>query len=280
MTAYSIWNDKHGIRLTGYCGQKASFSRTINVKVSRLSRYTNLPVGALTNTRTRQQIGHAVLHIDAYNEDYLITLPSLHIEGLITGSPYVELNRQSYITSSSGYTAKIDYSGRGWISGKKNSFTASLYPHDKTEKDAIYTIDGQWTESFTIKKKKDTVETYNAQTNKTTPLTLASVEEQDELESRRAWQKVAVAIQAGDMDTTGREKSIIENRQREMRRVEREEGREWERRYFSRTDEFPVFEKLAARIQEPVEADKTNGVWKFDADKAAKYLPKTTAPSS
>ncbi|GME25611.1 Oxysterol binding protein [Neofusicoccum parvum] len=259
VTAYSIWNDKHGVRLTGYCGQKASFSRTINVK----------------------QIGHAVLHVDAYDEDFLITLPSLHIEGLITGSPYVELNRQSYITSSSGYTAKIDYSGRGWISGKKNSFTASLYPHDKTEKDAIYTIDGQWTEAFTIKKGKTTVETYDARTNKTTPLTLAPVEEQDELESRRAWQKVAAGIAVGDMDTTGREKSIIENQQREMRRVEREEGREWERRYFTRTDDFPVFEKLAARIQEPVEADKTNGVWKFDPKKAAKYLSKaTTAPSS
>lgn len=222
-----------------------------------------------------------MLHVDAYDEDFLITLPSLHIEGLITGSPYVELNRQSYITSSSGYTAKIDYSGRGWISGKKNSFTASLYPHDKTEKDAIYTIDGQWTEAFTIKKGKTTVETYDARTNKTTPLTLAPVEEQDELESRRAWQKVAAGIAVGDMDTTGREKSIIENQQREMRRVEREEGREWERRYFTRTDDFPVFEKLAARIQEPVEADKTNGVWKFDPKKAAKYLSKaTTAPSS
>lgn len=42
VTAYSIWNDKHGVRLTGYCGQKASFSRTINVKVSRASRCTNL----------------------------------------------------------------------------------------------------------------------------------------------------------------------------------------------------------------------------------------------
>lgn len=223
-----------------------------------------------------------MLHIDAYDEDYLITLPSLHIEGLITGSPYVELNRQSYITSSSGYTAKIDYSGRGWISGKKNSFTAALYPHDKTEKDAIYTIDGQWTESFTIKRgKKDTVETYDARASKTTPLTIAPVDTQDPMESRRAWQKVAAAIAQGDMDTTGREKGSIENSQRELRRVEKEEGREWQRRYFSRTDTFPVFEKLAARIQEPVEAEKTNGVWKFDADKAAKHLAKaTTSPSS
>lgn len=249
VTAYSIWNHHHGVRLSGYCGQKASFSRTINIK----------------------QVGHALLHLDAFDEDYLITLPSLHIEGLITGSPYVELNSKSYITSSSGYTAKIDYSGKGWISGKRNSFIATLYPSDKTEKDAVYSIDGQWTDQFTIRKgsckSKDVIDTYDAKSNKTTPLSVAPVEQQGELESRRAWQKVAQAIARGDMDTTGREKSLIENQQRELRRKEREDGREWERRYFTKAEQWPVFEKLAKVIEEPVEADKTNGVWNFDNSK-------------
>ncbi|KAK7626717.1 hypothetical protein IWX48DRAFT_680407 [Phyllosticta citricarpa] len=249
VTAYSIWNDQHGVRLAGYCGQKASFSRTINIK----------------------QVGHALLHIDAFDEDYLITLPSLHIEGLITGSPYIELNSKSYITSSSGYTAKIDYSGKGWISGKRNSFIATLYPSDKTEKDAVYSIDGQWTDQFTIRKgnckSKDVIDTYDAKANKTTPLSVAPVEQQGELESRRAWAKVAQAIARGDMDTTGREKSLIENQQRELRRKEREDGREWERRYFSKSEQWPVFEKLAKTVEEPVEADKTNGVWEFDGTK-------------
>ena len=57
-----------------------------------------------------------MLHLDAYNESYLITLSALHIEGLITGSPYVELNSSTYIQSSTGYTARIDYSGKGWVS--------------------------------------------------------------------------------------------------------------------------------------------------------------------
>jgi hypothetical protein len=32
VTAYSIWNDQHGVRLEGYNAQKASFKTTINVK--------------------------------------------------------------------------------------------------------------------------------------------------------------------------------------------------------------------------------------------------------
>ncbi|KAI9813726.1 MAG: Oxysterol binding protein [Thelocarpon impressellum] len=248
-TAYYIWNDEHGVRLQGYNAQKASFSRTIHVK----------------------QIGHAVLHLDKYDEDYLITLPSLHIEGLIYGAPFVELNRHTFIQSSTGYTAKIDYSGKGWLSGKKNSFTASLYT-DGHEKEPLYTVDGQWTDSFVIRdgKTKKEVETYDAKTACTTPLTVAPVEAQDPLESRRAWRAVAASIDAGDLDTTSVEKSKIENAQRELRRTEQAEGREWTRRYFSAAPHDAVLETLGAKVGERAEDDKTGGVWRWDAAKAAK----------
>lgn len=131
VTAYSIWNSKHGVRLQGYNAQKASFKTTINVK----------------------QVGHAMYYIDEFDESYLITLPPLHIEGLVVGSPYVELNSATYIQSSSGYTCKIEYSGRGWVSGKSNSFTATLYPEDK-KKEPIYTAEGQWTGKWSIKDAK------------------------------------------------------------------------------------------------------------------------------
>ncbi|KAJ9664965.1 Oxysterol-binding protein 4 [Coniosporium apollinis] len=256
VTAYCIWNSDHGVRLQGYNGQKVSFSRTINIK----------------------QVGHALLHIDAYDEDYLFTLPSLHIEGLIGGTPYVELNRTSYMQSSSGYTGKIDYSGKGWISGKKNSFSAYLYPEGRSEKDALYIIDGVWTDSFTIKdaKTKKVVDTWDHKKAKTTPLTVAPIEQQDELETRRAWQKVAAAIAKGDMDATSREKTVIENQQRDMRKKEKDEGREWVRTFFSRSESSPVFEALSKRLGSeavPIDKDKTNGIWMFDAEKAREAKP-------
>lgn len=220
-----------------------------------------------------QQVGHAVLHIDAYDEDYLITLPSLHIEGLITGSPYVELNSSTNIQSSTGYTARIDYSGKGWVSGKKNTFAAVLYPTGK-EKDILYKIDGQWNNTWQIKDgKKTVVDTFDHKATKTTPLTVAPIEEQDQFETRRAWKKVADAINKGDMDLTSVEKSIIENRQREMRKQEKEEGREWERLFFSRADNYPTFENLASKIGEPINDSQTNGVWIFDEKKAKAAKP-------
>ncbi|PVH87295.1 Oxysterol-binding protein [Cadophora sp. DSE1049] len=254
VTAYRIANKQHGVYLEGYNAQKASFARTIYVK----------------------QIGHAVFTIPAFDETYLITLPNLHIEGLIFGAPFVELNDKTYITSSSGYTAKIDYSGKGWLSGKKNSFTATLYPTGK-EKDVIYTATGQWTKTFEITEgKKQVVDTYNAEASPTTPLTIAAIEAQDPMESRRAWQKVAAGIAVGDMDATGVEKTKIEESQRELRRQEAAEGRQWERRYFKKLETDTVLEKLGPQIGVLPEADKTGGIWRFDEAKANALTTKTT----
>lgn len=258
MTAYCITNAAHGVILQGYNAQKASFSRRIDVR----------------------QIGHALLRLDAYNEEYFITLPSLHIEGLISGSPFVELNKTTYITSSSGYTSRVEYSGRGWLSGKKNSFTASLYAHGH-ERDPLYTVEGQWSSDFIIRdaKTKQTVESWDHKAHKTTPLLVAPLEQQDELETRRAWKKVAEAVARGDMGTTSAEKTLIEVKQRELRRVEKEEGREWERVFFSRAAQHSALSKLAAQIGEGLEQDKTNGVWVYDPVKASQaarpYRPGT-----
>lgn len=258
-TAYRIANKEHGVYLEGYNAQKASFASTINVK----------------------QIGHAVYSIPAYNETYLITLPNLHIEGLIFGAPFVELNDKTYITSSSGFTAKIDYSGKGWLSGKKNSFTATLYPTGK-EKEIIYTARGQWNKSFDITEGKHSViGTYDAEASPTTPLTVAPIEQQDPMESRRAWQKVAEGIAVGDMDITGAEKTKIEESQRALRRQEQAEGRTWERRYFSKVESDDVLNQLAPAIGLLPEADKTGGIWRFDEKKAQVLASKTSsaAPS-
>lgn len=266
VTAYHISNKEHGVYLEGYNAQKASFARTINVK----------------------QIGHALYSIPAYNETYLITLPNLHIEGLIFGAPFVELNDNTYITSSSGYTAKIDYSGKGWLSGKKNSFTATMYPTGK-EKETLYTVTGQWTKTFEItegsSKNKTAIDTYDAEALPTTPLTIAPIEEQDIMESRRAWSKVAAGIAVGDMDITGNEKTKIEVSQRELRQKEKSEGRTWERRYFSLVENDPTLNTLGPAIGVISEADKTGGIWRFDETKAkallAKQAPTTTiAPAN
>ncbi|KAJ5429787.1 hypothetical protein N7491_006803 [Penicillium cf. griseofulvum] len=243
-TAYAIRNEKNGVELQGYNAQKASFSSTILVKQIGHAMYTLTPAGS------------------DEKEQYLITLPSLHIESLIYGSPFVELEKSTKIVSSTGYVAKIDYSGKGWLSGKKNTFSAK----------------GQWSGKFSIKdaRTKDVIDTWDSKENPVTPLALAPLEQQDLYESRRAWSDVAANIQKGDMDAVSGYKSRIETAQRELRRIEKEEGREWVRRFFNRIDEGaddPQIQRLAKLADLTFEADKTGGVWRFDAQKAVGAHP-------
>ncbi|KAK7942528.1 uncharacterized protein PG986_011641 [Apiospora aurea] len=263
-TAYSITNKQSNVHLEGYNAQKASFSKTINIK----------------------QIGHAVLTVPdptnpAQKDTYVITLPSLHVEGLLFGSPFIELDGASYITSSTGFTAKVDYSGKGWLSGKKNSFTAVLHPTGK-EKEVLYNISGQWTKAFEIhtgaakhNSSSNLIESWDPSSNPLTKLVVAPIEQQHPLESRRAWSKVAEGIQRGDMDSVGKEKSKIENAQRNMRKKEQSEGREWERRYFKAVENDAALQSLAKNVglTPNGDSDKTGGLWRFDqtmADKANK----------
>ncbi|KAL4926262.1 OSBP family protein [Aspergillus undulatus] len=259
-TAYAIRNEKHGVQLQGYNAQKASFSSTIYIK----------------------QIGHALYTITPPGSDqqekYVITLPPLHVESLIYGTPFMELEKSTYIVSNTGYIARINYAGKGWLSGKKNSFTASLYKESEGEKKPSYTVEGQWSDTFTIKdaRSKKEVETLAVKDLKTTPLTLAPIEQQDLYESRRAWRDVAENIKNSDMDAVATAKGKIENAQRELRKIEKAEGREWERRFFNRVDENydKEFSELAKKAGlSSLESDKTGGVWRFSPEKAAGAKP-------
>ncbi|KAF6011269.1 hypothetical protein HII13_002626 [Brettanomyces bruxellensis] len=178
ISAYAVWNEKQNTLLEGYSGVRAFMSATsLNVR----------------------QHGHALLHYRNLGEDYLITLPPLHLEGLIKGSPTVELDQKSYIQSSSKYCAVFEYSGRGYFSGKKKRFFDS---------------------SKAVAQK----------------LIVKPISEQHELESRRAWKKVADSIVQGDYKLITKEKSQIENEQRELRKKEEAKGVTWTRRWYDEID--------------------------------------------
>lgn len=224
VTAYAIQNKKNDVLLQGYNGIKAQISAaSISVK----------------------QYGHAILEFKSLNESYLITLPPLHIEGLITASPFVELEGTSYIQSSNGYMATIDFSGRGYFSGKKNTFKLRIYRDQLSsvnKENALATISGQWSGKSYIAKGGSTPSSktdelfYDANSKKPEPLTVKPIDQQHNLESRKAWEKVAAAIKKSDYDLITKEKTLLENEQRELRKREKEAGLDWQTRWFDFED--------------------------------------------
>ncbi|RAL59443.1 hypothetical protein DID88_006817 [Monilinia fructigena] len=182
-TAYNIWNDKHGVQLQGTIVPQSYFSSTVHI----------------------ERHGYSLLTLSQHNETHLITMPPIHIIGLMSGSLSPELS--------------------GWISGTPNTFTAIIY-RDGCESTPICKAGGQWSGEFNVKDMrsgKDILQ-FNANSLKRKPLTVRPIEQQKEYESRRAWRYVTQAIHENDIFRIGKEKGRIENEQREMRKKEKVDG--------------------------------------------------------
>lgn len=189
-----------------------------------------------------KQIGHAILTVNLPNgekEEFLITLPRLRIDGLWYGSPYIELSETSYIQSSTGWLSTIEYKGKGYFSGKSHTFKATLSRPGSTQ--ASQTYEGLWHETS---KNVRTGELFTDVTTPKEEVTTVPVEEMDEWESRRLWRWVAKGIRDGDFETASREKSKIENEQRQRRRDEQAAGTSWALKHFDHIDSDPIFEHL------------------------------------
>jgi len=188
----------------------------------------------------------------------------------MTGSISPELSGTSYIRSSSGYTTRITYSSKGWISGVSNSFSAVITKDGVNggEGKPIYTAEGQWSGEFLAKDARTgkTVMSLDTGTLKRRELNVKPIEQQKEWESRKAWRYVSEAIDENDMFRIGKEKAKIENEQREMRKREKEQGKSWQRRFFKRVTRDRLAEELAGKLDD-VKLDMPGGIWVWDEEK-------------
>jgi hypothetical protein len=238
------------VRAEGFTRQEITFSGSVNIK----------------------QIGHAVLHVDAYDEDYLVPLPNIKVKGILTGGPYPELNGHYTIVSSSGCVAEVDFSGKGVLGfgGQKNHVQAHVYgAGDGERENALFSVEGNWAESFVFKDAGgSTIETYDVAAAASAECRTAPLEEQDAWESRKAWSKVIAAIHAGDMQTVADSKSSLENAQRALRKESGTSEEMWKPLFFRREQHDPVAGDLLKVAGQRLDADATGGIWRFDAQTA------------
>ncbi|KUI55413.1 Protein kes1 [Cytospora mali] len=248
ITAMAIIDDDHGIRADGYARVEMTFSSSVDIR----------------------QVGHAILHIDKYDEDYLIPLPDVKVRGFLSGRLYPEVLGTYTIVSSSGYVSEMTFSGAGVFRGKKNTFEVKIYRKDDPKKKPIYEVAGVWSEGWTVKDSRtgEVLERYDvdAAENRPAPMDIDPIEKQDPWESRRAWAGVIDALNRGDFRDTIAEKSRLEQAQRQMRDNEKKNGETWEPLLFTRKDgdRHEIFHQLAKGTDWKLFEEKTKGVWKVD----------------
>ncbi|KIW24689.1 uncharacterized protein PV07_10390 [Cladophialophora immunda] len=250
ITACYMWDDQHGIRGIGYTRVEMTFTGSLNVK----------------------QTGHAILHLDRHDEDYLIPFPPCKVKGFLSGKLYPELYGTCHIISSAGFVSEITFSGQGFFSGTRNHFRAKTYRAADENKTPIYLASGQWSDNFTIRNANDEndVVTCVVDPSSAAPLQMVDISNQDPWESRNTWKHVIAALKEGDIQKVVREKTKLEEAQRAMRKKESAEGAVWEPKFFSSIQSDPTFERLAATTGWQLHAERTKGIWRFDHEKAGK----------
>lgn len=258
-TAAYISDDEHGVHAEAYSTQYTSLS------------------GASIMIR---QSGHAVIKVDKYNETYLLPLPDIQARSVLTGSPWPELNDTYKIVSSSGFTAEIKFTGKKMWGGSRNCFDASIYRTVDSQKKAIFTVSGSWSSKFSIfNAAGKEIEVFDLADplNQSAPMEVKPLEKQSPWETRRAWAPTFDAIRKADNNAVVKEKSKLENAQRQLRKQEQKEGQQWETMFFSRfdepADEEDIVEKLFDQLDDH-EAERmrgTNGCWRFQKEKEQRW---------
>jgi len=250
ITAMHISSKEHGIRADGYARVKMTFSGNVNI----------------------QQIGHAVVHIDRFDEDYLVPLPNVTIRGFLSACLYPEIVGTYTINSSSGYVSEINFSGTGIFRSKRNSFEARVYHRDNPGK-SCYELSGVWSKGWKIidSRTGELLQTYDVDAIESAPapIEIAPIEKQDPLESRRAWRDVISSLEEGNYQAASIAKQKVEEAQRRRRSDEKKRGETWIPLFFRNFpgNEHKVFHRLAEGTSWQLLDKETKGVWRIDEER-------------
>ena len=260
VTACFMYDRENGVASNGFASQETSFSPLTGVKV--------------------HQVGYAVITDQNHKERHLMTLPTLHVQGLATGKMYSELEGPCYISSSSDYVTTIEFQSKGKLDFSSKSghgIHASLY-HLSDMTKPLYQIKGQWNGKMTIKNSAgESIDVFNVESVPLAELVVKPINKQCSWESRKAWSKVREGILEGDMNKVVMHKTAIEESQRERRRVEESKGEGWKSLFFVKQDKDEDAEALLNAIPDEnfatgVDLDRTAGVWKFVGVEIAEQL--------
>jgi hypothetical protein len=241
ITACYLRNDKHGVWAQGFTQQEITFSGTVNIK----------------------QKGYALLHLDKFDENYLIPVPNIKVKGLLSGTPYPELSGEYSLISSNGYVSHLKFTGKSFFGGgQKNGLEARLYHADRPN-DTLYTVKGAWNGQLTFRDGTGAeIDTFNVNTLESVNIEVAHLAEQDPWESRKAWGEVISSLHQGDMRRVATAKARIEEGQRHMREAEAASGQKWKPVFFQRVESDPIFDKLSAVAPGSFTVDLAGGFWK------------------
>lgn len=139
----------------------------------------------------------------------------------------------------------------GYFSGKSHSFKASVSSASQPTS-ALYNIEGEWAGKSSFKGKSpngSSNSTFHDASSSRRDIEVAPLDQQGDMESRKVWAKVAEGIRKQDYDNASKEKTRIENEQRDKRKKEGEKGTPHQLEYFVHVDEDQEYAALLGKAK-------------------------------
>ncbi|CAF1326772.1 unnamed protein product, partial [Adineta ricciae] len=181
--------------------------------------------------------GAARLTLLSRGEDYIITMPYANCKGILIGKLTMELGgKVTIVCEKTRYSADIEFKLKPFIGGQE--LTNHIEGKIRLEKDVIYTFSGHWDDEITIVDKATNAKSVfwkvtQSVVNSRLKRYVVPLEQQQDNESEKLWQRVTIAIKQNDQVSATEEKTIIEDEQRRQIKERKATGTEWHPRLFN-----------------------------------------------
>lgn len=202
--------------------KKISFAAHVWTK----SKFLGLSIGV-------HNIGQGIVTLCDFNEEYILTFPNGYGRSILT-VPWIELGGSVTIHSpQTGYRAEIEFLTKPFYGGKRNKISAEIYAPN--EKKSFVSIAGEWSGLMEAKWSESQKQSEVFVDVNSIPIfkkQVRPIAEQEELESRRIWKEVTAGLKLNDIERATNAKCNVEQKQRDEAKIRKEDGSEWETKYF------------------------------------------------
>lgn len=174
-----------------------------------------------------KQVGLITLNIKKLNQYFVLTLPNFHIRSLYSSNYFYDLFGDCYIVSSNEDLVSLSFVPKSMFFGDYFVTKGKLITHNGKS----YNIEGKWVKEVyaTIEGKKVDLFSHKSKEK----FDLIHNDNPDNLHSSIIWGKVKEGIIKNEIKTAEKEKHIIEEHQRDLRRNREENSIVWAPEYFA-----------------------------------------------
>ncbi|KAK3101850.1 hypothetical protein FSP39_006794 [Pinctada imbricata] len=207
----------------------------MNASIYTKSRFMGMSIGV-------NMIGKLRLNLLQHDEEYVFGLPSAYARSILT-VPWAEMGDKISITcAKTNYSANCTFHTKPFYGGKLHRISTEIKNGNTGE--ITCKVQGEWNNTMEFSFTNGENKTIDVADLPVIRKRVRPMKSQGEFESRKLWQHVTNALNAGDVNIATEHKRFLEERQREGERHRKDTGTSFPTKYFRKDGESWIFHKV------------------------------------